>query len=454
MRSPGCEVRQAKQASGAVAVVVSGGALDYTCRRGIRASFSHFQAPAHSPWQPCPSAGALWGGVRALECSECDVACSRGKSRDLQHLHQEDHDAGGSYEGPQESLVPGGLVVVAKFSGRSPDTEGALIPHINQTPRITTPSTYHGTNHVAGVESRMRGQARSVSADMREPVAARCAIGPGHGPLLPLVQGGHSSAPPRQAGATLKCRSRCHQSSSLGETTTMHNAGATTTTHSCLSPRLPHTAAAGTGCRGQKTSWFGRSGSGTWSHVRPIPEARPVWSWRAEDATDASRRTKKSPSAGSGVLRARPPISTSHKLLLASFLVLVGLLAPAECGNPDAKRLYDDLLSNYNKLVRPVVNVTDVLTVRIKLKLSQLIDVANDGISGEAEGEGGVSVVMAKLITLYLYLTVPHIAASTILPAVICAIPHTIACTIPLTTLSTGLPISASTVPHPIAQYM
>ncbi|XP_045137610.1 acetylcholine receptor subunit alpha-like isoform X1 [Portunus trituberculatus] len=221
----------------------------------------------------------------------------------------------------------------------------------------------------------MRGQARSVSADMREPVAARCAIGPGHGPLLPLVQGGHSSAPPRQAGATLKCRSRCHQSSSLGETTTMHNAGATTTTHSCLSPRLPHTAAAGTGCRGQKTSWFGRSGSGTWSHVRPIPEARPVWSWRAEDATDASRRTKKSPSAGSGVLRARPPISTSHKLLLASFLVLVGLLAPAECGNPDAKRLYDDLLSNYNKLVRPVVNVTDVLTVRIKLKLSQLIDV-------------------------------------------------------------------------------
>lgn len=44
-------------------------------------------------------------------------------------------------------------------------------------------------------------------------------------------------------------------------------------------------------------------------------------------------------------------------------------------GNPDAKRLYDDLLSNYNKLVRPVVNVSDALTVRIKLKLSQLIDV-------------------------------------------------------------------------------
>ena len=47
-------------------------------------------------------------------------------------------------------------------------------------------------------------------------------------------------------------------------------------------------------------------------------------------------------------------------------------------GNPDAKRLYDDLLSNYNKLVRPVQNTTDPLTVRIKLKLSQLIDVVSE----------------------------------------------------------------------------
>lgn len=47
--------------------------------------------------------------------------------------------------------------------------------------------------------------------------------------------------------------------------------------------------------------------------------------------------------------------------------------------NPDAKRLYDDLLSNYNKLVRPVTNVTDALTVRIKLRLSQLIDVVSCG---------------------------------------------------------------------------
>ena len=46
-------------------------------------------------------------------------------------------------------------------------------------------------------------------------------------------------------------------------------------------------------------------------------------------------------------------------------------------GNPDAKRLYDDLLSNYNKLVRPVVNVSEAVTVMLKLKLSQLIDVVS-----------------------------------------------------------------------------
>ncbi|XP_045120668.1 acetylcholine receptor subunit alpha-like isoform X2 [Portunus trituberculatus] len=69
----------------------------------------------------------------------------------------------------------------------------------------------------------------------------------------------------------------------------------------------------------------------------------------------------------------------SFRLLrfLAVGVALVLALCPEEgtCGNPDAKRLYDDLLSNYNKLVRPVINVSDPLVVKIKLKLSQLIDV-------------------------------------------------------------------------------
>ncbi|XP_018896881.2 acetylcholine receptor subunit alpha-like isoform X1 [Bemisia tabaci] len=63
-------------------------------------------------------------------------------------------------------------------------------------------------------------------------------------------------------------------------------------------------------------------------------------------------------------------VETVRAWLLSALVVHV-----AVAGNPDAKRLYDDLLSNYNKLVRPVVNTTDVLRVCIKLKLSQLIDV-------------------------------------------------------------------------------
>ncbi len=79
--------------------------------------------------------------------------------------------------------------------------------------------------------------------------------------------------------------------------------------------------------------------------------------------------------------RSKRKTSLFHLLLLLP--VALALCPAAEArtilnsGNPDAKRLYDDLLSNYNKLVRPVVNTTDPLTVRIKLKLSQLIDVVS-----------------------------------------------------------------------------
>lgn len=65
---------------------------------------------------------------------------------------------------------------------------------------------------------------------------------------------------------------------------------------------------------------------------------------------------------------------------LVWWLAACCLIRAATAGNPDAKRLYDDLLSNYNKLVRPVVNTTDVLRVCIKLKLSQLIDVVSPTI--------------------------------------------------------------------------
>jgi len=48
----------------------------------------------------------------------------------------------------------------------------------------------------------------------------------------------------------------------------------------------------------------------------------------------------------------------------------------------DAKRLYDDKLrdSGYNKLIRPVGNTSDTLTVRIGLRLTQIIDVVSSSI--------------------------------------------------------------------------
>ncbi|XP_064630488.1 acetylcholine receptor subunit alpha-like 1 isoform X2 [Lineus longissimus] len=59
-----------------------------------------------------------------------------------------------------------------------------------------------------------------------------------------------------------------------------------------------------------------------------------------------------------------------------SVFLLVLLIAGSRA-NQDAKKLYDDLLksSGYNKLVRPVGNNSDTLTVYLGLKLSQLIDV-------------------------------------------------------------------------------
>lgn len=55
--------------------------------------------------------------------------------------------------------------------------------------------------------------------------------------------------------------------------------------------------------------------------------------------------------------------------------LLCVLYADICTANPDAKKLYDDLLSNYNRLIRPVANNSDRLVVKMGMKLSQLIDV-------------------------------------------------------------------------------
>lgn len=87
----------------------------------------------------------------------------------------------------------------------------------------------------------------------------------------------------------------------------------------------------------------------------------PVWLWCAEAKVGVAREMA-------------PSAAETLRAWVLSALVVHGAVA----GNPDAKRLYDDLLSNYNKLVRPVVNTSDVLRVCIKLKLSQLIDVVRE----------------------------------------------------------------------------
>ena len=55
------------------------------------------------------------------------------------------------------------------------------------------------------------------------------------------------------------------------------------------------------------------------------------------------------------------------------------LFVPEVSCNSDAKRLYDNLLkkNHYNKLIRPVDNTTDTLTVKLGLRLSQIIDVVS-----------------------------------------------------------------------------
>jgi hypothetical protein len=69
--------------------------------------------------------------------------------------------------------------------------------------------------------------------------------------------------------------------------------------------------------------------------------------------------------------------TVSQEGLCSCFVGAVGLKAATFEANPDAKRLYDDLLSNYNRLIRPVSNNTDTLTVWLGLKLSQLIEVVS-----------------------------------------------------------------------------
>ncbi|ESO07005.1 hypothetical protein HELRODRAFT_111011 [Helobdella robusta] len=76
-----------------------------------------------------------------------------------------------------------------------------------------------------------------------------------------------------------------------------------------------------------------------------------------------------------------PPVSITVRFLtglLAIICVLYFITSLHQVqSNPDARRLYDDLLrkSKYNRLIRPALNNTSSLLILISLKLSQIIDV-------------------------------------------------------------------------------
>ncbi|KAF6016708.1 nAChRa4 [Bugula neritina] len=62
---------------------------------------------------------------------------------------------------------------------------------------------------------------------------------------------------------------------------------------------------------------------------------------------------------------------------LVALVAVVSVSLPVVWSNPHAKRLYTDLLvkSGYNKLIRPVAMNNHTLTVKLGLKLSQLIGI-------------------------------------------------------------------------------
>jgi len=68
-------------------------------------------------------------------------------------------------------------------------------------------------------------------------------------------------------------------------------------------------------------------------------------------------------------------------------------MTPSSGAESQAKRLYDDLLSeksSYNKLIRPVGNTSESLTVKIGLKLTSIIDVVSTIAMSARVGETGV----------------------------------------------------------------
>ncbi|KAL3228002.1 hypothetical protein MRX96_003933 [Rhipicephalus microplus] len=100
-------------------------------------------------------------------------------------------------------------------------------------------------------------------------------------------------------------------------------------------------------------------------------------------------------------------------------LLRLVLLAAAACASREAKRLHDDLLSDYNRLIRPVGNHSHKVTIVVGLKLSQLIDInlkhqvmttniwleqewEDDKLRWNPEDYGGVDMIHVPAESLWL----------------------------------------------------
>ncbi|VDK57111.1 unnamed protein product [Gongylonema pulchrum] len=97
-----------------------------------------------------------------------------------------------------------------------------------------------------------------------------------------------------------------------------------------------------------------------------------------------------------GLAKKAREMGQSVVVLVLVPLVPVVLFAPlAAYGNEDAKRLYDDLLVNYNKHRRPTPGPNIPVTIKLKLRLSQIIDVVwiDNKLSWDPRSYGGVSVL-------------------------------------------------------------
>ena len=75
----------------------------------------------------------------------------------------------------------------------------------------------------------------------------------------------------------------------------------------------------------------------------------------------------------------RISVITSPRMFLCINVWIVSLFTIIS-GNHDAKRLYDNLLrkQKYNKLVRPVERENITLTVKVGLRMSQILEVVSE----------------------------------------------------------------------------